>query len=278
MTQWSILEKYTKIPKKQFLKILNFCLNDEDTLYHQTYVMPMGNSLSPTIADIVLDKLLKETLLELKNNNIHIKLRTKYIDDLFAIIKRKDEDIILTTFNKYHNKLQFTIEKERDSCISYLDMKIYRQNKKISTECYTKPIASGRTINFHSTQPTKKINTTVNLITKSITLCDEQYRAKNINKVKEIRLMNSFPQTIINNLIRKTTSIPHVNNTINISGNPKNYYSLPYIPQLTKTTNLKHIIEDSYVTLAHRVNQTISTLFTNTETETKKSNVVREIK
>ncbi|XP_075167739.1 uncharacterized protein LOC142239876 [Haematobia irritans] len=292
MTQWKSLETHTKIPKTQFLKLLQFCLNDNnyfkygEILYYQTYGMPMGNPLSPTIADIVLDNMLAETIKELSERNITIKFITKYVDDLFAVIKKEDEDIILATFNKYHNKLQFTIEKETNNCLPYLDVKLHRNNDKISTEWYTKSIASGRIINFHSTQPFKqKINTAMSLIQKSIKLSDQQFQTANLKKVENILLKNSFPQYIINNLIKKSTTQTQKsrNNTDDNKtlGNTMKYYSISYIPKLTETTMLKEIVEDQQTTFAHKPNKTLSTIFTQTKTKiekTQQSNVVYEIK
>ena len=68
------------------MQILNFCLRDNDyfrymeNTYIQTFGMPMGNPLSPTIADIILDKLLDETIAKLKEENIHLKFLVKYVD------------------------------------------------------------------------------------------------------------------------------------------------------------------------------------------------------
>ena len=67
--------------------------------------MPMGNPLSPTIADVILDKLLDSAIEILRNQNIEIKFTAKYVDDIFAIIKRKDESSILETLNNYHNNI-----------------------------------------------------------------------------------------------------------------------------------------------------------------------------
>ncbi|XP_075157813.1 uncharacterized protein LOC142231078 [Haematobia irritans] len=256
MTQWKSLETHTKIPKTQFLKLLQFCLNDNnyfkygEILYYQTYGMPMGNPLSPTIADIVLDNMLAETIKELSERNITIKFITKYVDDLFAVIKKEDEDIILATFNKYHNKLQFTIEKETNNCLPYLD-----------------------------------INTAMSLIQKSIKLSDQQFQTANLKKVENILLKNSFPQYIINNLIKKSTTQTQKsrNNTDDNKtlGNTMKYYSISYIPKLTETTMLKEIVEDQQTTFAHKPNKTLSTIFTQTKTKiekTQQSNVVYEIK
>ena len=44
--------------------------------------------LSPTIADIILDKLLDYTVDILSNQNVYIKFILKYVDEMFAIIKQ----------------------------------------------------------------------------------------------------------------------------------------------------------------------------------------------
>lgn len=285
MAQWDTLKEHTKIPRTQFLKLLKFCLNDNnyfvygDSFYLQTYGMPMGNPLSPTIADIVLDMLLEETTKELRQNNIQIKILTKYVDDLFAIIKRKDEEIILKTFNSYHNKLKFTIEKEENGFIPYLDMKIFREDNKIITDWYSKSVASGRLINYHSTHPNKqKINTATNMITKIIQLSDDKFKNQNIQTIKDMLIKNSYPKNLINSLIDKVMN--DKSEKINRSGNPK-YYSLPYIPKLTEGKQLKEIITNEEVCIAHKPNKTINALFTQTKTKIEnkeQSCVVYEVK
>lgn len=287
MAQWNILKNHTTIPRAQFLKILQFCLNDNnyfiygDTYYNQTYGMPMGNPLSPTIADIVLDTLLEQVTADLKREDVNIKLISKYVDDLFAIIKRKDEEHILKTFNNYHNKLKFTIEKEEDNSIPYLDMRIFRENNTIVTDWYSKTIASGRLINYHSTQPkSQKINTAINLIKTALKLSDNKFKHKNITKLREILTNNSYPTYLINNLINKAQTENEIGvNKSNTSGNPK-YYSLPYIPKLTENKQIQELINDNEIKLAYKANTTINTLFTQTKTKIEKSeqsNLVYEI-
>lgn len=75
--------------------------------------MPIGNPFSQAIADVVLDTLLEESVKELKTRNIHVKITTKYVNDLFAIIKSKNEETILKTFNSYHTKIKISTGKER---------------------------------------------------------------------------------------------------------------------------------------------------------------------
>lgn len=293
MKNWEKLKNHTQIPKSQFLKILQFCLTDNnyfkyDTkIYSQTFGMPMGNPLSPTIADIVLDHLLDETIDKLKKSNIKIKFIVKYVDDMIAIINKKDKDIILKTFNEYHSKLKFTIETENNNQIPFLETKLIKNNNQISFDWYSKPISSGRMINYMSSQPIKyKINTAINLINKVFDISDNIYHKNNTLKIRNILQINNYPNTIINELINnKLQQLKNQNNIQQTSkaksGNPK-FYSVTYVPHLTDNLTLNNTIsiEREKTSFAHRSNSTLNTIFTNTKPRIDKKdqhNVVYQI-
>ncbi|XP_036348048.1 uncharacterized protein LOC118757445 [Rhagoletis pomonella] len=211
MNKWDLIQQKTSIPKKKFLEIIDFCLKDtnyfmfSNKLYAQTFGMLMGNPISPTIADIIMDNLLDNTITELKEkSNIDIKFVTKYVDDIFAIIKRNDANIILDTLNKYHNKLKFTMEIEKDSKIPFLDVCIYREKQNLLLDWYSKPTSSGRLINYFSSQPRKyKINTAKNLIHKVLTISHTQFHDANIEKITNILKNNNYPVKLIHELINQ---------------------------------------------------------------------------
>lgn len=285
LVKWDKICNFTTIPKQQFLKLLQFCLSENNyftynnKFYQQTYGMPMGNPLSPTIADIVLDSLLDDVIKELNQENIQIKFITKYVDDLFAIIDKSHEHVILKKLNTYHNKIKFTLEKEINGEIPYLDMKIIRNNSSLITNWYTKPTSSGRMINYNSTQPMKvKINTATNFINKILTISDEKYHNENLLKIKKTLNMNNYPVYIINNLINKITNNKQTKNTKDKQ--EQLFYSVPYIPKLTETITMRRMINDENTTVAHKSNKTLKQLFTRNKTKhdiLKTDNVVYEI-
>ncbi|XP_036347720.1 uncharacterized protein LOC118757092 [Rhagoletis pomonella] len=201
MKQWSSLEKHTTITKKQFLTILEFCLRENNyfvydgTFYQQVYGMPMGNPLSPTIADIVLDKIIDDSIIELRNKDICTKYITKYVDDIFAIVKTKDVEEILKIFNRQHTKVQFTLEKEIYNKIAFLDVEIHKSENKLKTNWYTKSVASSRMINFNSNHPwAQKKNTAINFITKVYSLSDPEFIEDNRAKIKKHSLQKRISQ------------------------------------------------------------------------------------
>ncbi|XP_073824918.1 uncharacterized protein [Musca autumnalis] len=288
LDKWEILQKHTTIPKRRFLVLLQFCLIDnnyfkyDETTYTQTYGMPMGNPLSPTIADIVLDTLLDEVLNELKQNNMEIKLISKYVDDIFAIIDRKYKETTLKLLNLYHTKIQFTVELEKDKKLPYLDMTVIKDNNKIKSNWYSKPTSSGRILNYHSTQPkSMNINTANNLINKIFFLSNKEYQNQNKNKITEILLKNNYPKHTINKLINKQLENLRNDQQKIKDEEIKHFYSVPFIPKLTNRNALRTITttNESKTTIAYKSNYTLQKLFTkrNRTDKLKQCNVVYEI-
>ncbi|XP_067645233.1 uncharacterized protein [Eurosta solidaginis] len=290
MKKWSSLKTFTNINKINFLTLLEFCLRENnyflynETYYQQTYGMPMGNPLSPTIADIVLDKIIDDSIAELKSSDIYIKYITKYVDDIFAVVKVKDVDEILRTFNRQHTKIQFTIEKEMGSKLAFLDIEIYKSNNKLTTNWYTKSIASSRLINYHSNHPwTQKKNTIINFISKIYTLSDQEFINHNREKVIHILRKNCYPVNTIENLIQTAINKnKHKNlNTANSENTKKTYTSVTYIPHLTDNKTLHKIIPSSNTSYAHKPNHTLKSIYTKTKDKIEKEqlhNVVYEIR
>lgn len=289
MNKWDTIKNHTKIARNKFLQILQFCLCDNNyfmydkKFYNQVFGMPMGNPLSPTIADIVLDSLLDNAISILKNNDKHIKYIVKYVDDIFAIINYKDKDVILHTLNDYHPKIQFTMETETNNEIAYLDSKIIRRNNIIAFDWYVKEIASGRIINFNSTQPKNQIlNTAKNFILRVLNISDKIFHNNNIKKIKKTLLENSFPIKLITSLINETSKKLEKQNITNhnIENNEKIFLSVNYIPGLTDNNNIKSAVQNKNVTYAYKPNMTLNTIFTNIKAPINKqqrSNVVYEI-
>lgn len=271
MGKWNVIKNHTKMSSSQFLKILQFCLNDnnyfiyKDKIYNQIFGMPMGNPLSPTIADIILDNLLDSAIEELKNKNIFIKYIVKYVDDILAIIKSDDQEEILSTFNKYHSKIQFTIEREKNQEIAYLDTKLIRRKNSIIFDWFAKETSSGRIMNFHATQPKNQIiNTAKNFISRILHISDELFHTKNKHIIFNILKSNSFPNKLISTLIEDTiTQIKNKNdnNPTSIEKEQKYFYSVKYIPGLTDNKNIRTSIETNNISFAYKPNKTLSTIF-----------------
>jgi len=61
-------------------------------------------------------------------------------------------DSVLTTFNSFHPRIQFTIEIGGDK-LNFLDVTLIRNHDSIEFDWYYKPTFSGRYLNFLSHHP-----------------------------------------------------------------------------------------------------------------------------
>ncbi|XP_053685968.1 uncharacterized protein LOC128735511 [Sabethes cyaneus] len=141
--KWEKIKANTNINLDLFIEIVEFCINSSyfkynEQHYHQIFGTAMGNPLSPTLAELVMETLLDTVTKSLSFKPPFIK---KYVDDLLMAIPIDEQDHVLKTFNNYNEHLQFTYELEIDKKLPFLDMTLIRQeDQKIKTEWYMKPI------------------------------------------------------------------------------------------------------------------------------------------
>jgi len=104
--------------------------------------------LSPTIANLVLQNLEKRAVSVL----CHPVFYHRYVDDIVMSVPKTTIDSVLTTFNSFHLRIQFTMEIGGDK-LNFLDVTLIRNQDKIEFNWYHKPTFSGRYLNFLSHHP-----------------------------------------------------------------------------------------------------------------------------
>lgn len=267
--RWQEITEFTNMNKSLFLKILKFCIMEnryfkyDDKIYKQKKGLPMGSPASPIVADIVMEKLL-DTCMD--NLTTKPRILTKYVDDIFAIVPESAIKTILTTLNSFHDNIKFTIEEEKNQQIPYLDTLVIRNNKRIEVDWYQKDTASGRIINYYSQHPkTIIINTAKNLINRVLTISDTRFHTKNKSKIKHILRNNNFPNNLINNLISNhRPANQHINQK---DKDAKIFKSLTYVPGISERIANSDIVDKNKYKIAHKTNNTIKKLFSNTKSK-----------
>ncbi|CAF4635068.1 unnamed protein product [Rotaria sp. Silwood2] len=109
----------TDIKELLILALKNSYFQFNDKFYKQNTGLPMGNTLSSTLADIYMDEYQKQYLHEV---NIPNKI-WRYIDDILIITKMNKPrlDKYVYDLNKIRGTIQFTSEFEQIDQINYLD-------------------------------------------------------------------------------------------------------------------------------------------------------------
>jgi hypothetical protein len=162
-----------------FLELLKFCMENtyfhfNDQFYRQSKGLPMGASMSVTVANLVME------YWEVTTFQFHTDLTPKYldryIDDIFSIIKKENSTATLKLLNDFHPDIQFTTEEENSNCIPFLDALVSRTSTgELVFTVYRKPSHSGRYLNFASSNPiSHKMSVISSLFHRASNLCSNK--------------------------------------------------------------------------------------------------------
>lgn len=155
---WPRIHEQTGISKPLLTDIFDFVTNESaifiwnDKFIKQKEGVFMGINTSPTIAALVVNKLLETVISEL---DFEPKLLIKYVDDLGAVVPKDQVHHILSRLNEFMpSHLKFTYEEERNGSLPYLDMLLKRdENGAIGIDWYQKPTSADKVLHFFSEHP-----------------------------------------------------------------------------------------------------------------------------
>ncbi|KFD60645.1 hypothetical protein M514_08580 [Trichuris suis] len=106
----------------------------------------MGSPLSPVLAEVFMEHL-EERAFERTDSPVAPILFERYVEDIFAIVKKGQEDTLLEYLNTiFPGQIAFMIEKEVNNELPFLDVLVRRKGTGLRTTVYRKPTHSDRSL------------------------------------------------------------------------------------------------------------------------------------
>ena len=103
----------------------------------------MGSPLDPALANTFMCSFESKRLRDCPNDFKPVFYR-RYVDDIFALFSSPDHaDKFKEYLSSKHHNINVSIEKEKDGCLPFSDVKIFRENDKFATNVYRKKTYSG---------------------------------------------------------------------------------------------------------------------------------------
>ena len=127
------------------------------------------------------------------------------MDDILREIKITEIDLKLSEINSYHPSLKFTIEREHQKSLPFLDMKIMRENRSLNSTWYTKTTDTGLTMNFHAIAPLKyKKSVVTGFIHRIYNTCSTWKNFhESVTKAKTVLENNQYPPHFYEPLVKQ---------------------------------------------------------------------------
>ncbi|XP_044766764.1 uncharacterized protein LOC123322809 [Coccinella septempunctata] len=186
-----------------------------------------------------MDDLLDESIPRLTFTLLQVK---KFLDDLFCLMPEDRIGEVVDVFDEFDINISFTTEVEVEGRLPFLDVLLVRENQTIITDWYTKPMASGRYLNYYSSHQLKhKLILITGMKNRLYGICDRSKYEGSLQRLKTLLIQNSYPIRLINRIFYNSS--PAVNDIINntessdviVETDTQNYkyYKLPHYDQIT---------------------------------------------
>ena len=167
------------------LACCNVLISTHDGFYRQTDGLAMGSAPAPHLANGWLSGF--DETIKGSSSFYH-----RYMDDIITFCENDHVNSKLSEINSLHPLLNFTVEKETDGALPFLDMLLYNNGGSVSSSWYRKSTDTGLTLNFHSLAPMNYKKSVV------IGFVHRIYRA--CSSWKNIHLgLEAAKQTLVNN-------------------------------------------------------------------------------
>ncbi|XP_044751864.1 uncharacterized protein LOC123311820 [Coccinella septempunctata] len=212
----------------------------------------------------------------------------QYVDDLIISMPGDRETEVLEIFNNFDDHIQFTIERESNRSVPFLDTKLIRQeDNTIKLDWYQKPSSSGRYINASSYHNIKiKVNTILGLKKRIEDITHPTLTKGALGRLFQLMKDNGYSNQLLKKLLYSTTRPPEPTLTAENGGNDDDiqdritFAKLPYIKELTFELT-KLFKKYMNIKVARYTLVATKSFFSNTKEKLKNSfkrNVVYQIK
>ena len=170
-----------------------FSLND--IMHCQIDGVAMGSPLGPALA-IIFVGYYESKLFQTTSKP---EMYYRYMDDTFVVFNNEDEcDLFLDSLNSLHPSLRFTLEKESNLAVPFLDVLVEKSPSTFITSIYRKPTFTGQYLRWNSFNPWKReTNLILTLSHRALAICSPKRLPSELHKIKSILLTNEYPEHVI---------------------------------------------------------------------------------
>ena len=238
------------ITKKELKKPFLFATSQTHFIFNGKFCnqidgVAMGSLLTPVLANIFMGFYESKWLNEYNLNKPTFYLR--YVDDILAAFDKEQDSLNFLNFlSKRHPNIKFTIEKQINHSIAFLDVFISGiNNQNLTLQTYYKSTYMGLLLNFRSFRSfSYKISLIKCLIDRSFKICNNWNSFHNdIENIKSNLIKNTYPQFLIDKVIKKYLDYKFSTNQNQLKDTSDvHYFKLPYIGNLHTKSFVKEIL------------------------------------
>ena len=139
------------------------------------------------------------------DNTVKPGVYFRYVDDTFVIFSSElDCDCFHEKLNLLHPALNFTVEKEQNNSLSFLDVLVEKEGTGFLTSVYKKPTFTGQYIRWNSFSPkSRNISLIKTLVHRALMICSKTKLGSELDRVKQLLIENGYPDDVLISCIKQ---------------------------------------------------------------------------
>ena len=164
----------------------------------------MWSHLGPKFANTFMSFYEKQWLADCPSDFAPVYYR-RYVDDIFVLFGSPEHvSPFLNYMNNKHNNINFTLEREKEGILPFLDIEVKRDGNKFITSVYHKPTFTGLYTHYDSHIPMcYKIGLILTLLYRYFNICSSYISFDlQVGHLKNILLKNRYPIYLIDRCIK----------------------------------------------------------------------------
>ena len=192
----------------------------------------MGLPLLPTVANLFMEAI-EEGALE--SAALQLRMWVRYVDDTFVLWPHEEDE--LETFHQHLNSqppsIQFTMKKESERKISFLDVQRLREKKEESSPqgCTGRKLTLNYASHHH---PKTKTGVIACLRNRAEKVCDQQSLKSELSQLKKTFEANSYSPSLLSRELHQETPQPTQSNTNDQENQDQKVIYLLYVQQTSE--------------------------------------------
>ena len=130
----------------------------------------------------------------------------RYINDTFAVFNDEDEcNEFFCHLNSLHPPLRFTLEKECNRNLPFLDVLVEKNDFEFVTSIYRKRTFTSQYIRWNSFCPMKRKTNLISTLVhhRALVICSKSTIQNELSKIRTILINNGYHEAVINTVITK---------------------------------------------------------------------------
>uniref|UniRef100_A0A8D8PLV0 Reverse transcriptase domain-containing protein n=1 Tax=Cacopsylla melanoneura TaxID=428564 RepID=A0A8D8PLV0_9HEMI len=202
----------SEVLQKEVKKSLEICLSQNFcTFMDQTFEiksgLPIGSPISPLMADIFMDHIEEKIFSSGSPWSSRILHWFRYVDDIFVVVVGSWRQIgkLLGHLNRVHPNIIFTLEKEINGKLNFLDLGVRKEQKRLLYNIYRKETFTDCVINKRSNHPLNiKYAAFHSMLHRLISVpMDVDHYLKELGTIHQIAKNNGYKSSEINAILVK---------------------------------------------------------------------------